>query len=137
MSFARRLHQSKSANGSSSRRQPAGVSIKISRGRFMHSSVTPGVESRGRKARSVRSSADSSLPADDAPAGGAREKLSAVGGGGTQLIHRPEIEIARHQYLDAIAIVLDDRWRNVGSALQHFGHNILGSGGRIDDGAAR
>src|SRR5215470_8803142 len=98
MSFARRLHQSKSANGRSSRRQPADVSIKISRGRLMHSSVTPGVESRGRKARSVRSSADSSLPADDAPAGGAREKLSTVGGGPTQLIHRPEIQIARNQH---------------------------------------
>src|SRR5215472_14336396 len=107
INLARRLHQSKSANGSSSRRQPADVSIKISRGRLMHSSVTSGVESRGRKARSVRSSADNSLPADDVPAGSAREKPSRAGGGRTQLIHRPEIEIARYQHLDAIAIVLD------------------------------
>src|SRR5215469_4738053 len=125
MSLARRLHQSKSANGSSSRRQPAAVSIKISRGRLMHSSVTSGVESRGRKARSVRSSADNSLPADDVPAGSAREKPSKTGGGRMQLIHRPEIEIARDQHLDAVAVVLNDRWRDVDRAPQHFGHDIL------------
>src|SRR6516162_9474549 len=136
MSFARRRHQSKSANGSSSRRQPAGVSIKISRGRLMHSSVTSGMESRGRKARSVRSSADSSLPADDVPAGSAREKPSVAGGGRAQLIHRPEIEIARHQDLDTIAIVLDDCWRDADRAPEHLCHDVLGSGWRIDDGAA-
>src|SRR6516225_3899894 len=135
ISFARRRHQSKSANGSSSRCQPARVSIKISRGRLMHSSVTSGVESRGRKARSVRSSADSSPPADAEPAGSAREKPSAAGGGRTQLIHRPEIEVARHQHLDAIAIVLCDGWRDVDRALEHLSHDILGSRGCVDDRA--
>src|SRR5215831_1461397 len=136
MSFARRLHQSKSANGSSSRRQPAAVSIKISRGRLMHSSVTSGVQSRGRKARSVRSSTDSSLPADAVPGGSTREKPSTAGGGHMQLIHRPEIEIARDQHLDAIAITLDDRGRDIHGALQHFSHDVLGRGRRVDDRAA-
>src|SRR6516165_12301410 len=136
MSFARRRHQSKSANGRSSRRQPAGVSMKISRGRLMHSSVTSGMASRGRKARNVRSSADSSLPAAEVPAGSAREKPSVAGGGRTQLIHRPEIEIARHQHLDTIAIVLDDCWRDVDRAPEHLRHDVLRSGWRIDDSAA-
>src|SRR4029077_5730918 len=87
ISFARRLHQSKSANGSSSLCQPAAVSIKISRGRLMHNSGTSGGEGRGRKARNGRSSADNSDPADDVPAGSAREKPSAVGGRRTQFIH--------------------------------------------------
>src|ERR1700721_2183583 len=110
MSLASRRHQSKSANGASSRRQPARVSMKISRGRLMHSSVTSGSASRGRNARRVRSSAESSLPAAGAGAGAgapeadAREKASTAGGGGAQLIHRPEINIARDQHLDAIAV---------------------------------
>src|SRR5262249_41570252 len=123
MSFARGLHQSKSANGSSSRRQPAAVSIKNSRGPVMHSPVTSGVQSRGGEARSVRSSADSSLPADDVPGSSTREKTSAAGGGSTQLIHRPEVEIARHQHLDALAITFNYRGRDVHRALQHFGHD--------------
>src|SRR6266853_2077951 len=134
MSLASRRHQSKSANGTSSRRQPARVSMKISRGRLMHSSVTSGSASRGRNARRVRSSAESSLPAAGAgaPEAGAREKPSTAGGGGAQFIHRPEINIARDQHLDAIAVALDDSRGYVEGVLEYLGEDLLGSGGRID-----
>src|SRR6267143_1017524 len=136
MSLASRRHQSKSANGASSRRQPVRVSTKISRGRLMHSSVTSGSASRGRNARSVRSSAESSLPAAGAPGSGAREKPSTAGGGGTQFIHRPEIDIARDQHLDAVAVVLDDSRRYVEGVLEHLGEDLRGSRRRVDDGGA-
>src|ERR1700724_2426838 len=134
MSLASRWHQSKSANGTSSRRQPVRVSMKISRGRLMHSSVTSGSASRGRNARRVRSSAESSLPAAGAGAGApeadAREKASTAGGGGAQLIHRPEINIARDQHLDAIAVALDDSRGYVEGVLEYLGEDLLGSRGR-------
>src|SRR6266436_6044428 len=138
MSLASRRHQSKSANGTSSRRQPARVSMKISRGRLMHSSVTSGSASRGRNARRVRSSAESSLPAAGAgaPEAGAREKPSTASGGGAQFIHRPEINIARDQHLDAIAVALDDSRGYVEGVLEYLGEDLLGSRGRIDDRAA-
>src|SRR6266446_1404521 len=126
MSLASRRHQSKSANGMSSRRQPARVSMKISRGRLMHSSVTSGSASRGRNARRVRSSAESSLPAAGAgaPEAGAREKTSTAGGGGTQFIHRPEINIARDQHLDTIAVALDDGRGYVEGVLEYLGEDL-------------
>src|SRR5256884_2156436 len=127
MSLASRRHQSKSANGASSRRHPECVSMKISRGRLIHSSVTSGSASRGRRARSVRSSAESSPPAGAVAAGapiGAREKPSAAGVAGVQLIHRPEIDIARHQHLDALAVALDDRSEEHTSELQSRLHLV-------------
>src|SRR5580700_7918501 len=128
MSFANLRHQSKSANGRSSRRQPACVSIKISRGRLMHSSVTSGRASSGRNARKVRSSAETSPAVDgdgNAPGGGAREKPSATGGRRVQFIDGPEIKITRHQYLDTVAVAFDHCRRNVERILQNLRQYVL------------
>src|SRR2546429_9782147 len=100
----------------------------------MHSSVTSGSASRGRSARSVRSSAESSPPAGAVAAGapiGAREKASAAGVGSMQLIYRPEIDVARHQHLDALAVALDDGGRDAERVLEHLGEHLLAPRGRI------
>src|SRR5271167_2576219 len=86
-SFAKRTHQSKSANGSDRRIQPSRVSTKPSCGALMQTSVTSGLVSKGRSARSVKSSAEVSWSA----------------GNGSQLIYRPEIQIASDQDLNAVA----------------------------------
>src|SRR5580658_1713488 len=129
-SFARRRHQSKSANGASARLQPRGVSTKISRGRLMHTSLTSGCASHGRSARNVRSSADSSATTAGAPA-----ELAAIGG--AQLIYGSEIEVTRDQDLDAVTVLLQHGRRNAQRALQHFGEHVLRSGRRVDHRSAR
>src|SRR6202034_3274985 len=103
--FASRQHHSKSAKGKGSRCQPARVSTKASLGRLMHSSVTSEFASSGRSARSVRPSADISAPA------------LAIGGDGSEFINRPEVQVARHQDLNAFALLLQHRGRDADGSL--------------------
>src|SRR5688572_20183484 len=119
-SFASRLHQSKSAKGSGSQRQPQRVSTKLSPGRLMHTSVTSGLPRIGRNARSVSSSADISAA------------VLTAAGNWTQLIHRSEIKIACRQHLDTIAVFLHDGRRNVDGALEHLGHDVAGPRWTVD-----
>src|ERR1700688_342565 len=109
--LANRVHHSKSANGSGSRRQPARVSRNASIGRLMHSSITSVFASNGRRARRLRQSADRSSP--------------ALAVGGLKLIDRSEIQIAGHQYLDAVTLLFDHRGRNIDGFLEHLGHHPL------------
>src|ERR1700733_5328238 len=88
----------------------------------MHSSITSS-RRYGRKARSVNASADASAAA------------LAAGGEGLEFIDRPEIQIARDQHLDPIALLLQDSRRDVDRAFQYFGHDILRRG-RVDDDRA-
>ena len=59
-SFPSRMHQSKSANGSAVRTHPLRRSTNASPGRLMQISVTSASSSKGRNARSVSSSDDTS-----------------------------------------------------------------------------
>jgi len=117
----KRRHQSKSANRSGSQCQPECVSTNASPGRLMHTSVMFGLPRRGRSARRLRSSADASTGA----------ALVSV-----QLINRPEVEVARNEYLDSIPLVLDERRRDVDRAFQDLGHDIHCRGWTVDYGAA-
>src|SRR5882762_4408357 len=89
----------------------------------MHSSITSSPRN-GRKARSVRASADASAP------------VSMAGNGGLEFIDGPEIQIACDQHLDPIALMFHDRRRNVDGAFQYFRHDILGRGWIDDQRAA-
>src|SRR6185312_14985076 len=106
ISFASLRHQSKSARGNGSQRQPERVSMKSSFGRLMYTSVTPGSPSQGRSGRRVSSRLEASSAA--------------------QLIHRPEIDVARDQYLDSIPLALSYRGRDVERALEDLGEHFLG-----------
>src|ERR1700674_403810 len=88
----------------------------------MHSSITSSRLKSGRSACRVSASAEASAP-------------PLALGGGLELIHRPEIQIPCHQYLDAVALMLDHRRGNVDGALQYLGHDVL-CPGRIDDHGA-
>jgi len=116
-SFANRRHQSKSANGAATRRQPLRVSRNTSPGRLRHSSVTSGSASSGRSASRVRSSAD--------PPGTAPRRESGLAGCGAKLIDGPEVEVACHQHLDAVAVVLDHRRHDGNGVFEHLGENVL------------
>src|SRR5262245_53720203 len=111
--------------------------MKISCGRLIHSSVTSGSASSGRSASSVRSSADAPGAAGAGGGAGCSEAPADSGSAarGTQLIYGPEVEVAGHQNLDAVSVVLDDRGRNGHGILQDFGENVLGARGGIDHGA--
>src|ERR1700733_11125723 len=104
--FANRVHHSKSANGSGSQRQPSRVSRNASIGRLMQSSITSAFASSGRKARRLRQSAETS------------SRALAVDGG-LELIDRSEVQIAGHQYLDAVALLFDHRGRNIDGSLEY------------------
>src|ERR1700723_1427842 len=110
--LANRVHHSKSANGSGSLRQPARVSRNACSGRLMQSSITSAFASSGRRARRLRLSAETSSPA-------------LTVGGGLQLIDRSEIQIARDQHLDTVALLFDHRRRNIDGSFEHFGHHAL------------
>src|SRR5205823_13125669 len=99
--------------------------MKASAGRLMHSSVTSGLARSGRSARNVRSSADESLDAyrGSRPTGARGPGLA---GDGAELINRPEIDVARDQNLDPVAVMLDDGGRDVDGAFQDFGQDLLG-----------
>ncbi len=124
-SLAKRLHQSKSANGSDSRRQPARVSMNASMRPIDAQLHHVGIRAGTAAARAA--SARAPMP---------RRPRLAVGGDGSQFIDRPEIQIARHQHLNAVALLLHHRRRNVDGALQHLGHDILRRRRVDDDGAA-
>src|SRR6202035_2017506 len=121
--FASLLHQSKSANGTSCRSQPSRVSTNATPGWLIQSSVTSLRDKSGRSARKLSSSAEV-LTAGDSTRGGFK------------LIHRPEVQIPGHQYLNPIPLRLGDGWRGVDRAFQDFRHDILGGRGIDDDGAA-
>src|ERR1700758_3932724 len=89
-SFASLRHQSKSANGSASRRQPSRVSRKATPGRLMQRSVTSLLESNGRSERSVSSSAE--------------VEAATSASFGLEFIDGAEVKIAGDQDLDAIAL---------------------------------
>src|ERR1700722_12703510 len=110
--LANRVHHSKSANGSGSLRQPSRVSRNACSGRLMQSSVTSAFASSGRRARRLRLSAETSSPA-------------LTIGGGLQFIDRSEIQIARDQHLDTVALLFDHRRRNIDGSLEDFGHHTL------------
>src|SRR6202021_176134 len=120
--FASRLHQSKSANGTSWRSQPARVSTNAMPGWLIQSSVTSLRDKSGRSARKLSSSAEVLT-------------VGASTRGGFKLIHRPEIQISRHQHLNPIALRLGDGGRDVDRAFQDFRHDIL-RGRRVDDDGA-
>src|SRR5882757_4920223 len=88
----------------------------------MHSSITSSRLKSGRNARRVSASAEASAP-------------PLALSGGLEFIHRPEIQIPRDQYLDAVALMLDHRRGNVDGSLQHLRHDIL-CARRIDDHGA-
>src|SRR5688572_10624496 len=99
----------------------------------MHRSVTSSV-SRGRRSRNVRSSADVSMsdpelalevecelgvaPATAAPEACGEDARSARCCGGAKFIDTPEIDITRDENLNTLAVVLEDRGRDVHGALE-------------------
>ena len=96
-------------------------------------------QQRPQARRSVSSSAErSARPPRDAPPRARRSRPRALqrAGSRTKLIDAPEIEIARDQHLDAIAVLLDDGRRNVDRALQHLRHDRLRARRIHDDRAA-
>ncbi len=101
-SLASLLHQSKSAAGTLSRRQPAAVSTNTSPGRLMQSSVTVASARKGRSGRSVSSNA-------------------GISTSGAELINSPEVDITCYEHLDPVAVALGDRGWNVERTLEHFG----------------
>src|SRR5882762_3267281 len=121
MSFVNRRHQSNVANGSSSTRQPALVSIYALPGWLMQTSVISLRESNGRRNLRFNSSADASARAP---------RIVATSEAGFKFIDRPEVQIPRHQHLNAIALLFVHRGRYIHRAFQHFGGDVL-SAGRI------
>src|SRR5665213_1158517 len=103
--------------------------MNSSPGRLMHNSVISGDTRKGRKGRSI-SSSDETSPAVVAPT---RLDASACIGGRPQFIHRTEIEIPCDQNLDAIAVLLAHRRRNIHGALEDFCHDIGGVARVVDD----
>ena len=98
----------------------------------MHSSVISEQSSHGRNGRRVNSSAELSSAAmrgareSDAAGNSAANRAGglATGGGRAKFIDGPEIQITRHQDLNAIAVVLGDGWGDVDRALQDLGQHI-------------
>src|SRR5258706_16186310 len=126
MRRASRWHQLKSANGISSRSHPRCVSKKISPGRLMHSSVTSDRARKGRMSFKVNSR-------DEAPS--QRWTLSLVMG--VEPIDRTEVQVARNENLDSIAVLFADRGWDVDCALEHLGHHIGRRRGVVDDRPTR
>src|SRR5665213_599669 len=128
-SLANLRHQSKLRSGSSSRRQPELVSMKASPGRFTHSSVTSGSSRKRCIARSVSASAEfcghAALRTGRTACSAARKPALSLAAGMPKLIHTGEIDIARDQNLNAIAVVLANRGRNAQGVLEDFGRDIL------------
>ena len=87
----------------------AGLHDTPRRGRLMQSSVTSGSASRGLKAPQRQRQARSAVP----PASPVAARSRYRAGDASQLIDRPEIHVARHQHLDAVAVSLGDRGRDV------------------------
>src|SRR6185437_11804662 len=83
----------------------------------MQISITSGLLSSERSGRRVSSSAEAYSP-------------------GLELIDRPEIHIARHQYLDARAVAHPDSRRDVDSAAQNVSEHVLRCRGIENDRAA-
>src|SRR5258708_4829751 len=126
MRRASRWHQLKSANGISSRSHPRCVSKKISPGRLMHSSVTSDRARKGRITFRVNSR-------DEAPS--QRSALSLVMG--VEPIDRTEVQIARNENLDPIAVLFPHRGWDVDRAFQHLSHHIGGLRTTVHDRPAR
>src|ERR1700735_3922486 len=107
----------------------------------MQSSVTSRRARSGLKAVSVNSSAEVSCRAGTDRAAslgatGAKRATTFSGRMGFKFIDGPEIQIAGHQHLDPIPLILGDRRWNVDGVFEHLAHDILGAGGVINDGAA-
>ena len=97
-------------------RQPARVSRKASPGRLMQSSVTSGSSRAAAAARAASSSSAErrALRPHSRRHRGSRVSVCAP----AKLIDGPEIQIARDEHLDAIALGLGDGRRDVDGALQ-------------------
>src|SRR5581483_12433618 len=52
--------------------------------------------------------------------------------GGAELIYGPKVEIARHEDLDALAILLGHRGRHIERSFQHIGHDSFRSRWIVD-----
>src|ERR1039458_3407538 len=137
-SLAKSRHQSKSANGNSSRDQPSYAWLKTSFGRLMHTSVTRGLSRIGRSGAifSVNDDASSS-PTSGGSAGSCRgtTTLSSLGGGRgvSEFIDRPEIHVAGNDHLNTRALIDVDGRRNVDGAAQNLVHDLLGPSRIHDD----
>ncbi len=84
----------------------------------MHSSVTPSAARSGSRSRRVRASAERSWCAAAASLLMGRPRIA-------QLVDLPEIQIARDQDLDAVALMLGDGWRDADRAAQRLGGDAL------------
>src|SRR5258708_40196527 len=92
----------------------------------MHSSVTADRARKGRITFRVNSR-------DGAPS--QRWALSVVMG--VEPIDRTEVQIARNENLDSIAVLFPDRGWDVDRALEHLGHHIGRRRGVVDDRPTR
>src|ERR1700744_2965318 len=107
----------------------------------MQSSVTSRRARSGLKAVSVNSSAEVScrtgtVGTASLGATGAKRATRFSGRMGFKFINGPEIQIAGHQDLDPIPLILGDRRWNIDGVFEHFGHHVLRARRVVNDGTA-